>query len=414
MLLALSAWAWASASTAQSTQYTPPGTLGRPIVDRREALERAVEGARWRLGAVRIEPWIGLREVARVEQETAGGGTESDLTATAGAGLRFYLPVGSRATLAAETLPEYVWWREREDERRLAGRYAAGLFVHANRLALEATGRSIDGDTAVGPELEVRVPTEQQTGRLQIEVPLLGTLSLFGRAEASSLEIDAGEIAPGAEALERDEGEWQAGVRWRRGDFEIGAGAGRFAAEFDSAGAARDAEGESLLAELALAREKLGFQVAATAFELEAADGSAFEGFDDTLGQARLWWSPRDRFRWAVYGQERLTWSIESDRSYFVDRRLGSELALRIGRRTDARVFFETGENRYSRRPGQPGRVDDAESAGGGLDVEIRPGWKLAAFWRRTAVENAGLGVDRTIDELRVGFAFGSGPDGLF
>lgn len=406
--------AGAPALPAQSMQYTPPGTLGRPIVDRREALERAVAEARWRLGPVRVEPWIGLREVARVEQESTDGESESDLTATAGAGLQLYLPVGSRTTLAVETLPEYVWWRERADDRRLAGRYSAGLFVHANRLALEMTGRSLDGDTSIGPELEARVPTEQRIGRAEIEVPIYGGIALFGRGEVSSYEVDAADLAPAAEALERDETDLQTGLRWRRGDFVIGAGAGRFSAEFGSAGATRDADGDALLAELGLARDKLGFQLAATAYELEAADGSSFEGFDDTLGQARVWWSPRDRFRWAVYGQERLTWSIEADRSYFVDRRLGTELALALGRRTGARAFFESGENRYSRAPGQESRVDDAESAGGGLDVEIRPGWKLSALWRRTTVENVDLGVDRTIDELRVGFAFGSGPDGLF
>lgn len=406
--------AGAPALPAQSTQYTPPGTLGRPVVDRREALQRAVEEARWRLGPLRVEPWIGLREVARVEQESPDGETESDVTASAGAGLQLYLPVGSRTTLAAETLPEYVWWKEREDDRRLAGRYSAGLFVHANRFALEVTGRSIDGDTAIGPELEARVPSEQRFGRARIEVPIAGGLALFGRAELSSYDVDAAGIAPAAEALERDENEWQAGVRWRRGDFEIGLGAGGFAAEFDSAGAARDADGSSLLAELGLTREKLGFQLGATAFELEPADGSGFEGFDDTLGQARLWWSPRERFRLAFYGQERLTWSIESERSYFVDRRLGTELGLSFGHRLAGRAFYETGENRYSRRDGQAARADDAESLGAGLDVELRRGLRLSGLWRRTTVENPAFEVDRTIDELRVGLVFGGGPDGVF
>lgn len=406
--------AGAPALLAQSTQYTPPGTLGRPMVDRREALERAVEQARWRLGAVRVEPWIGLREVARVEQESTDGTAESDLTATAGAGLQFYLPLGSKTTLAAETLPEYVWWKEREDDRRLAGRYSGGLFVYSNRFALEATGRWLDGDTSIGPELEARVPTESRLGRATLEVPVYGGLSLFGVADVSSLEVDAAGIAPLAEALERDEREWQAGVRWRRGHLELGAGFGGFAAEFDAAGAARDADGSSLFGELAWSRPKLGFRLAAAATELEPVRGSSFEGFDDTLGRARLWWSPRDRFRWAIYGQEQLTWSIEAERSYFVDRRWGTEVGVAFGRRLGVRGFVETGENRYSRRAGQPARVDDAESLGAGLDFELRPGLKLSGLWRRTEIDNPDLGLARTIDELRVGLSFGSGPEGVF
>jgi hypothetical protein len=203
-------------------------------------------------------------------------------------------------------------------------------------------------------------------------------------------------------------------VRWRRGDFELGAGAGGVAAALEKVGGARDAHGSAHVAEHGLAREKLGFQLAATRLELEPADGSDFEGFDDVLGQARIWWNPRERFRWALYGQERLTWSIEQERSYFVDRRFGTEVGLAFGRRLATRAFFESGENRYSRQTGQPERTDDAESLGAGLDLQLRPGWKLSGLWRRTTVENPAFDVDRTIDELRVGLTFGSAPDGVF
>ena len=46
-------------------------------------------------------------------------------------------------------------------------------------------------------------------------------------------------------------------------------------------------------------------------------------------------------------------------------------------------------------------RTDDAESLGAGLDLQLRPGWKLSGLWRRTTVENPAFDVDRTIDELQ-------------
>ncbi len=411
----------AASLSAQSTQYTAPGSLGRPLDDRQEAVRAAVEGARWQLGAVRVDPWLALKEVAWVEQEEPDGSTASDLTATAGAGLNLYLPVGSRVTLAAQALPEYVWWRDRTDDRRVAGRYALGLFAYANRISLELTARSSDSTSFATPELDRRIDLQSDQLEAQIEVPVLRRFALFARGAANA--TDAGREGEAADdallaALDRDEQWWVGGIRWKpREELSIAVGVGRSSAEFDQVGALRDNRGESLYAELAWRRPKLELAAEGFRTEIEPEEGSTFQGFDGTLATARVRWTPRDRFSLSLYGQRGLAYSIDSGRDFYLDQRFGTEVSFRPGWRTSIRLFFESGEHRYEESESQAGadRVDDVTSQGASVDLQFGRGFTLVLGARRTQVENAAVGLDRDFVELRAGLTFGLGGDaGVF
>ncbi|MCU0293979.1 MAG: hypothetical protein MUF10_18675, partial [Thermoanaerobaculaceae bacterium] len=104
-------------------------------------IESAMETARWHLGPVRLQPWIGIRNFGYVDNATGStDNPQSDFTISAGAGLRAYLPVGSKTILFARALPEYIWWKDTEYRRRWAGRYSAGALVFLNRVTIEAVG----------------------------------------------------------------------------------------------------------------------------------------------------------------------------------------------------------------------------------------------------------------------------------
>ncbi len=409
-MVAVAGFAAAASALAQGSEYTPPGTLGRQPVDRREQLAEAIESARWRFGPVRVEPWLALREVAWVEQQRDDGESERDFTASGGVGAHFYLPIGSRTTLAAQALPHYVWWEKAEERRDWAGRYGAGVFLHGNRLLVELIGRTDEGERQISPEIERRISSDDRRLEANVEVPLGGSLSLFGRGSATSLRF-AEASEPQLDLLERDDREWLAGVRWRRGDFAVALGAGGVRADFERA--PRDARGESLYGELSWSRSKLSASAALWAAEMEATDGSQFEGFDGTLGRARIGWQPRDRFLLALYGQESFVWSVEPGRSWFVDRRVGSEIGLTLRERGRLRAFVESGEHRYS--AGSAGkRTDDTRSVGAGATFPLGRHLSLGPEWRRTEVTNRSLGVDRSFDELRVGLVLGFEADGVF
>ena len=120
--LAAASFVFAPPMWAQYRQYTAPGALGERPEETREALERAVDEARWKLGPLRVEPVLGLSDLAYVDDgqpAVAGQDEGGDFTATATAGLRGYLPIGAHNTLALFAIPDYVWWKDQDELRRL-------------------------------------------------------------------------------------------------------------------------------------------------------------------------------------------------------------------------------------------------------------------------------------------------------
>ena len=418
--VAFSLVALAAPLAGQASQYIPPGSLGAALVDRREAVESAREAARWRWGLLRVEPWLALRELTWVETETPDGESESDLTAVAGAGLHAYLPVGAHATLAAQVLPEYVWWRERTEQRRLAGRYGIGLFAFPRRATIEVVARSSDGDLYATSELDHRVELEEQKLELRVDLPVGGAFGVFARGESIASDAGEGGAAPDEGAgeeiddLDRDERWWAGGVRWApRRELTLAVGAGRSQARFDRAGDA-DNDGSSLYGELRWQRPKLELALQAFDTELEPAEGSSFPGFEGWLGEGRVRWSPRDRFTWAIYGHRGLTYSVEAGESYFVERRWGSEIAFRPGWRTSLSLFVERGDHRYADSPAALGGVDDVESEGASAELRLGRGFALSVALRRTRIDSAVAGRASEFAELRGGLTFGAGAPGVF
>src|SRR5690606_978111 len=105
--------------------------------------------------------------------------TDGDVTASAGAGLRSYLPVGSDVVVSAHALPEYSWWADREELRRLNGRYGAGAFGFFNRLTLQATAQRNEQLAIRSYEVPEQGNTRQDEIALAAEVGLGFSTSIF-------------------------------------------------------------------------------------------------------------------------------------------------------------------------------------------------------------------------------------------
>ncbi|MGB5658465.1 MAG: hypothetical protein WBO54_03210, partial [Thermoanaerobaculia bacterium] len=64
VLVAVCSIAWTHAAEAQFTQFTPPGTFIGRTISRSETVERAMQGARWKLGRVYFDPWAAIRNLS--------------------------------------------------------------------------------------------------------------------------------------------------------------------------------------------------------------------------------------------------------------------------------------------------------------------------------------------------------------
>lgn len=420
--LALGIEALGSALPAQVRQYTPPGGSASESAHRKEAFAEAVEQARWHLGDLRIDPAIWIADLAWVDRsgDNTSGDSNSDLTGRAGAGLRAYLPVGSKTTVAAYALPEYVWWKERADDRRLNQRFGLGTFTYFNRLAVEASAeRNEDFDYATG-EVLARYTSRTERLGLALEVPLFRQLTLFARGEQSRVRsLVDGESDPALASffsgLDRDEISYRGGLRYYlRERLRFGAGVGHSESDFEPGALDRSNSGDFWYVEMGYERPKLTVEVHYQENQLAAVDGSGFTDFDDSTAAARIGWRPRETFGMRLYATRQLAYSLlVSDSTAYVDEIAGLGFDVAIGWRMRFDAFLESGTHSYVTTPSSSPntREDDVTNLGAELRIELRSRMSLRVGYRErriTPPEGSGF-PEQNSSEILANLGFGAG-----
>ncbi len=388
-LAALVSLVLTSPLAAQVRQYTPPGGAQNEAAGRKEALEKAVEEARWHAGPVRLDPALWISDLSWVDRPAdAVSDAGSDLTARAGAGLRAYLPVGSKTTVAAYALPEYVWWQERAEERRVNQRFGLGTFTYFNRLAIAITAqRDEDFNYATGEVLQ-RYTSRNEKIAADVEVPVVRRLSFFAHGEDLSVTslvdtVDDPLLARFFDDLDRSDTSYRGGVRYYPSPkLRLGAGLGHSQTDFAADALDRSNSGDFWYVEAGYERPKLLVDLLYQQNQLQAKDGSGFSDFDSSTGGARIEWKPREAFSARLYGARQLAYSLLVDTaSGYVDERLGAGVDVALGWRLRLDLFGESGSHRYQPGPAPTDpaagseRVDDVESYGIDLSVELP--WRM-------------------------------------
>ncbi len=400
-------------SFAQFAQYTPPGSAGAPVEDRQERLENAVSEARFRLGPVRLDPWFALHDVGYVnDRSTVSNDRKSQLSATAGGGLRAYLPSGPKVIWAAHALPEYVW-AEDPALRRTNGRFGLGGFAFFNRLTLEATvGRSQQLAIAT-PEVLRRA--NQRTDRLTAaaEVRLAGAFYGFADIARSTIEnqVEAGTVGlANLGNLDRRERTVRAGLRLRsRRGFWIGVGVERSQVDFDAATDSRSNQGTAPIVEVMFPEGgDLDIAISLAWRSLEPRDESSFEAFDGLTGTLRLGLAGDRRLKPGVYASRNLVYTLTRTASYIESDRYGVSLTGRLGHRSSALLFFERGRDAYVAGGAAAARSDDETAYGAGYELNLRGQLGLQMGLSREEYSSAVPDGDRALTTVRVGLTFGS------
>ncbi len=405
-------------------QYTPPGGAADEAAGRKAALAEAVDQARWHAGPLRLDPAIWISDLAFVDRpgDSSGDatGSDSDLTARAGAGLRAYLPVGSKTTFAAYALPEYIWWQEREEERRVNQRFGLGSFTYFNRLAIAVTAeRNEDFDYATGEVLQ-RYTSRNDRLIVTLEVPVVRRLTIFARGEDSSVEslVDDSDdplLADFFDGLDREDVAYRGGVRYYPSEkLRIGAGVGHSESDFDTEALDRSNAGDFWYVEMGYERPKLLVDLIYQENQIAAVDGSEFSDFDSSTGGARIEWRPRESFSARLYGARQLAYSLlVAEASSYVDQRIGAGVEFGLGWRLRLDLFGESGTHDYSRTDGTDAGSDDADSYGASLNVELPWEMNLQVGYQESKISPA-AGSGRPSQKVsqilaNLGFGFGQG-----
>jgi hypothetical protein len=414
-------------------QYTPPGGAADEAFGRKEALAEAVDEARWHAGPLRLDPAFWISDLAWVDRSddavTDSGSDGSDLTGRVGAGLNAYLPVGGKTTFAAYALPEYIWWQDRAEERRVNQRFGIGSFTYFNRLAITLTAERLeDFDFATGEILQ-RYTTRNEILEIQLEVPILRRLTVFAEGADRSVrslvdDVEDPLLADFLDDLDRDDRAYRGGVRYYPSEkLRFGAGVGHAETEFAATALDRSNSGDFWYVETGYERPKLLVDLLYQENSLTAKDGSEFSDFDSSTGGARIEWRPREAFSARLYASRQLAYSLlVEEASGYVDQFVGAGVDIGLGWRLRLNLYGESGSHRYQAAPAGPEtpaspaageQVDDVESYGAELAVELPWRLKLRVGYQESRIDPpaaSGLPSQKITQLLaNLGFGFGQG-----
>ena len=334
---------------------------------------------------------------------------DPDFTISVGAGLQGFVPFGSKTFVTFDVLPQYVYWQEQEERRRLNGYYGAGLFAFFNRLNAEATVRRAEEQGVLTPEFEQRIHARQDriTGVVELEI----TPALFAFASADAFEIDTltedlggDPRLPPFQQLDRQERVLRGGLEYRSGDrLRLAVGVERSEAEFnlDESGRDRSNSGTAPVVEAAYTGPRFQLDGGLAFRSLEPEPGSEFVPFDETTGRIRASLTPRWRLSYTLYGTRGLDYSLDEGYSHFTADRLGFAISSRLGRASAVNLFAETGVHDYVISglggPGVLPREDDFTAYGTSIQLQIKESVRLIFGVARTELESDLPGIDRSL-----------------
>jgi hypothetical protein len=409
------AMAGALPALAQYTQYTPPGDSPFREVPSLERLEQAWSESLWQAGAIHLDPWIGIRDATwtdnafGVSDEFA---TESDLTITAGAGLRTYIRLGSNTMFTAHALPEYVWWRNTEDRNVLNGRYGIGVFGEFSRLKFQATATTGREQQYLSSEVEQLLNVKSDRVGADLDLVISGGLSVFVGGSTQAIRYREDDVTgPEGErllGLDRDEDRLTAGLRFAFNDrLSIDVGAESSDVAFERPQFDRSNSGVSPLVRLSYAGSRLEARALWIGADFEPEGDSLFVPFDDPLGRFEVVYTPGARLKLDLYGSVNLVYSTIDVSPYYQDQRIGIGASYPLNRRMDLRAYFERGSNDYQNLDGSDAGTDldrDLDVAGLRFSTTIYQSISARVDVTNTNYDLA-TGGSRSVTRISVGLA---------
>ncbi len=354
-----------------AAQYIPPGSTRSPVElpYPEQEVRTGLDEAAWRLGALRLSPWLGLSDLSLVSQRNELREEETDVTATAGAGIRAYVKNGRKVIWTAHVLPEYVFWKDDKSKESLNGRYGAGLFAYGNRLDMEVSWRRSEQQSFFSSEVQELTTRRDDISRFLFDLELTRRFSLVGGY--SLKETGSQDEEASFALLDRDEEELALRLFVRTAGWSFAVGFEERTTDFAAEARNLSHEGEVGLFHLGYEGGRFGLRLEAERLSLAPRTGSAFAPLEATTGYLETFWELGQGGSLFLYANRRLDYSIESGVSNVLAERLGTRLnwklfAAQLG------FLLEAGDDEYRESTGVVSRIDDVHSYGTTLGFNLR------------------------------------------
>ncbi len=409
LLLALAPGLWAlTAATPLDAQlggqYTTPGRPSNPRpIPTKEEFKSKLDSSPWKAGSIRLSPWLGLQNATFIDNLNNLGQDEgNDFTLTVGAGLRGYLPAGRKVLFAAHALPEYVWWQDDEDKRRLNGRFGLGLFVFFNRATLELSQRRLERQGFFSSEIQALTTTRSDLSTFSMDVELARNLSLFAlvtRQEANNQEDETTIF----DALDRTEESGKVGLRFENEEgWSLEVSHEDLSSEFATDARNLSSSGTTQRAILGFDGSRMGFHLTLANNDFEGDVGSEFGTFTEATGAVDVLWNVHQRFRLLGYARRDLRYSVNESYSHVVAQRQGATFGLDF-EYAYLNLFAETGEDDFVITSlDSLQRLDDVTAYGADLQISLKK-FDLSVRTLRTEYDSNLDSFDRNVTSVNFG-----------
>ncbi len=387
-----------------STQYATPGapSSSRPRPSKDEFKSKLLE-APWKVGSLRLSPWLGLQDAAFVNDLNNLSQVENDdFTMTVGAGLRGYLPAGPKVLFAAHALPEYVWWQDDADKRSLNGRYGLGMFVLFNRMTLELSQRQSAQQGYFSSEIQTLTTSRYDTSTFSLDVEVTPNLSLFGLATRREQRNEEDENVTFS-ALDRTEEVKSIGLSYEDSwGWELGLSYASVSTDFASDARTLSNSGSSQYATVGLDRPGIGFRLTLANNDREAEEGSEFGDFDESTGAFDVVWEPHQRVSLLGYVRRDQTYSVDGSYSQIVAMRQGGRVNFDLSQAVLG-LYAEAGEDDFVATSAEAAkRFDEVTAYGADLQFKLK-GTSVSVRALRTEYDSNLDGFDREITSVNFG-----------
>lgn len=401
----------ATAARAQFTQYSPPGGVSEDEESMKDALTTLMEQARWNVGPVKVEPWVGLGRITYFKDLfPQREGNQSDLTISAGAGFTAFMPIGTRVLLAGHALPEYRWWKEYDKRNRWNGKFGVGAFSDFGRVRLDVRTFTAREPWYVGYDNEVPIDVRRQGARAESEVRLLSRLSLFASGEQINWRYSDDDLddptAPRLTTLDREERRVGGGILYKLGNrTTLMFGQERSETDFRVSTYNQSNRGTAPMIGLTFAGARVEASARFSEYNLKPKEGSRFSPFDGRTGRAKVDYRFSEVSRLSFYGTRALSFRFGGT-DYFQFTRVGTAFHFPIGHRVRASVFGETGTHDFL----VAGRSsEDVRVYGATASIKLRQRNALSMRWERSSYRTEGIAQNRSSSRFHFGFDFGLG-----
>jgi hypothetical protein len=350
-------------------------------VPRLEQVRGDIESARIRIGPLRIIPFFGLSGGYESNVLGTPDQEQDDWTATTTLGARWVIPFGSKIYLRGQALPQYVWYAELEQRRRLAGFGQASLLGVFNRVAVEAGGSVARGYNILSAEDPLRVLDDTRQGFANLEIEILRRFSVYVSGELQETRNQLEEdLVPGeaqnVKRLNREFSSARAGARYRFSpNLDLRVEVDQTQTDFVS-DPSRDNESEGVTAGLTFNRPRLFLNLSGGYRDVRPGGMADFAAASAGTGSYYVSFQAARPVELEAYGHRTLGYGLRRGAPYYIETLNGGAVNLRIRNRFIVRGYGEYADVSYPvRLSGEEedpaGRRESITTYGGGFGVRI-------------------------------------------